>query len=428
MSERLEENRFATDTATPSSVVAEPSLKDSPQRWWLVALLNLGLLFCYIHRSGLAVAAPFIISDLGLSTAVTGVLLSAFFWPYAFMQMPAGWVVDRFGVRLTYAAGYVLGSVAAAATGLAQGTASLVLVRMMLGVGQAALFPASSRATANWFHDRERGVVTALYLTGNRLGQALINGGGAILLAVIGWKMFFTTIGLFPLVFLLPWMLFLRKWERPSIGRSEVSLTESFALLKQRSALGIFLGFFAYDYVWFLFLTWLPAYLVIERHCTTREMAIFSSVPYLFGMLITLGSGALSDWFVRRGYDEVRVRKTFVTVGLAIACLIVPAGIVEDKMTAVYLLTVSLCGLNVCAPNAWSLTQAAAEKKIVGTVAGIQNFGGNVGGIIAPALTGYIAHVTGSFALALGVAGAILIGGIFAYWLMITKKVEMPNK
>ena len=122
MSERLEENRFATDTATPSSVAAELSLKDSPQRWWLVALLNLGLLFCYIHRSGLAVAAPFIISDLGLSTAVTGVLLSAFFWPYAFMQMPAGWVVDRFGVRLTYAVGYIVGSVAAAATGLAQGT------------------------------------------------------------------------------------------------------------------------------------------------------------------------------------------------------------------------------------------------------------------------------------------------------------------
>ena len=428
MSERLEANRLATDTAAPSSVVAEPSLKDSPQRWWLVALLNLGLLFCYIHRSALAVAAPFIITDLGLSTAVTGLLLSAFFWPYAFMQMPAGWVVDRFGVRLTYAVGYILGSVAAAATGLAQGTVSLILVRMTLGVGQAALFPASSRATANWFNERERGVVTALYLTGNRLGQALINGGGAILLAVIGWKMFFTSIGLFPLVFLIPWMLFLRKWERPSISRSEVSLTESFALLKQRSALGIFLGFFAYDYVWFLFLTWLPAYLVIERHCTAREMAIFSSVPYLFGLLITLASGALSDWFVRRGYDDVRVRKTFVTAGLAIACLIVPAGIVEDTMTSVYLLTASLCGLNVCAPNAWSLTQAAAEKKIVGTVAGIQNFGGNVGGIIAPALTGYIAHVTGSFALALGVAGAILIGGIFAYWLMITKKVEMPGK
>ena len=154
-------------------------------------------------------------------------------------------------------------------------------------------------------------------------------------------------------------------------------------------------------------------------------MAIFSSIPYLFGLVIMLISGTLSDWFVRRGYDELRVRKTFISTGLAIACLIVPAGIVEDKMTAVYLLTISLCGLNVCAPNTWSLTQAASEKKIVGTVAGIQNFGGNVGGIIAPALTGYIAHVTGSFVLALGVAGAILVGGILAYWLMVSKRVEM---
>ena len=157
-------------------------------------------------------------------------------------------------------------------------------------------------------------------------------------------------------------------------------------------------------------------------------MAVFSSVPYLFGLVITLASGTLSDWFVRRGYNELRVRKIFISVGLAVACLIVPAGIVEDKMTAVYLLTISLCGLNVCAPNTWSLTNAAAEKKIVGTVAGIQNFGGNVGGIIAPALTGYIAHVTGSFALALGVAGAILVGGILAYWLMVTKRVEIAGK
>ena len=410
-----------------SKLTRAPSLKNSPQRWFLLVLLNLGLLFCYIHRSSISVAAPFIIKDLGLNTAVTGVLLSAFFWPYAFMQTPAGWIVDRFGVRITYAVGFLLGSLATAATGLAQGTGSLILARMSLGVGQAALFPASARATANWFRERERGIVTALFLTGNRMGQALINGVGAILLTAIGWKMFFSAVGLFPLVFLMPWLLFLKKWERSSIAKSEASLIESFALLKQRSALGIFLGFFAYDYVWFLFLTWLPAYLVIERHCTTTEMALFSSIPYMFGLLITVAAGASSDWFVRKGYDEIRVRKIFICAGLALGCFIVPAGIVEDKMTSVYLLMVSLSGLNICAPNAWSLTQAASEKRIVGTVAGIQNFGGNVGGIIAPALTGYIAHVTGSFALAMAVAGALLVGGIFAYWLLIERQVELPK-
>ncbi len=416
---------------TPSPI-PQPELRDSPQRWWLAVLLNLGLLFCYVHRSALSVAAPYMIKELGLSTAVMGVLLSAFFWPYAFMQTPAGWIVDRFGVRRVYAIGFVLTSIAAAATGLARNLTTIVLMRMFVGVGQSAVFPASSRATSNWFHDRERGLVTALYLAGNRLGQALINGIGPMLLAVIGWKLFFSTIGIIPLLFLLPWMLFLRKWEKPatnkSADRTDASFMESLALLKQRSALGIFLGFFAYDYVWFLFLTWLPGYLVIERKCTPTEMAVFSSVPYLAGLMITILSGMLSDWFVRRGYDELRVRKIFIAVGLAIGCLIVPAGIVEDKMTAVWLMAIALCGLNICGPNTWSLTQAASEKKIVGTMAGIQNFGGNVGGIIAPALTGYIAHVTHSFAIALGIAGAILVGGILAYWFLVNAKIKIGPK
>jgi ACS family glucarate transporter-like MFS transporter len=409
-----------------------PELKDSPQRWWLAVLLNLGQLFCYVHRSALSVAAPFMIKELGLTTAVMGVLLSAFFWPYAFMQTPAGWIVDRLGVKRVYAIGFLLSSIAAAATGLARNLVMVVMTRVLVGVGQSAVFPASSRATSNWFHDRERGMVTALYLAGNRLGQALINGVGPLLLAVIGWKLFFSAIGIIPLLWLLPWILFLRKWDRPAIdksaGKTDATFLESLALLKQRSALGIFLGFFAYDYVWFLFLTWLPGYLVIERKCTSTEMAVFSSVPYIFGLIITLLSGALSDWFVRRGNNELLVRKIFIVVGLAIGCLIVPAGIVEDKMTAVWLMAISLSGLSMCGPNTWSLTQAASEKKIVGTMAGIQNFGGNVGGIIAPTLTGFIAHTTNSFAIALGIAGAILIGGICAYWWMVSETVKMERE
>src|SRR5207245_11323396 len=109
-----------------------------------------------------------------------------------------------------------------------------------------------------------------------------------------------------------------------------------------------------------------------------------------------------SDWLVRRGYEEKNVRKVFIVAGLAVGCLIVPAGIVADKITAVWLLTISLCGLGISAPNTWTLTQAVCEKKIVGTVSGIQNFGGNIGGILAPFLTGLIAHVTDSFVLAFG--------------------------
>ena len=199
-------------------------------------------------------------------------------------------------------------------------------------------------------------------------------------------------------------------------------------LLRNRSVLGIFLGFFAYDYVWFVFITWLPGYLALERNFTPSEMAIYSSVPYLPMSAIIILAGIFSDWIVKRGREEKKVRKLFIIVGLAIGCLIVPAGFVSNKLVAVTLLTISLCGLGICSPNTWTLTQAVCEKKIVGTVSGIQNFGGNVGGIIAPALTGYIAHVTNSFALAFGVAGAVLVVGIFAYWFLIGDEVTSDNR
>lgn len=406
------------------------SLKESSQRWWLLVLLVTGMIICYFHRAALSVAAPFMIEEMHLNKAVMGVLLSAFFWSYSFMQIPAGWLVDRFGVRKAYALGFAVWSIASAMTGFARNLYALIALRMTLGVGQSVAFPASARAVANWFHDRERGSVTATYLTGVRVGQALAGAVGVFLLARYGWEVLFLVTGAVPLLWLFPWIRFLRKWDETSAPSaapkvSGLSFFRSLALLKHRSVLGIFLGFFAYDYTWFLFTTWLPGYLVLERKFTAVEMGFYTSVPYLAMSVVILLSGFSSDWLIRRGYPEVGVRKAFIVVGLAIACLLVPAGMVEEKMTAVWLLTISLCGLGVCSANTWTLTQAVCSKNIVGTVSGIQNFGGNIGGVIAPALTGYIAHVTESFALALSITGAILVGGILSYWLLISDKVEV---
>jgi sugar phosphate permease len=419
--------------ATKIQTPATPSLKDSPQRWLLVALMSLGMFFCYVHRSALSVAVPFMIKELGLSTAVAGVLLSAFFWPYSFMQTPAGWAVDRFGVRRVYAWGYAAWSLAAAATGLARGLVALVVLRACVGAGQSVIFPAHARAVANWFSERERGTATAIANSGNRLGQAAVNGVGPLLIAAVGWQFFFFTTGLLPLVWLLPWVMFMRKWEGAKAAGDganrprEASFIESFSLLKQRGMLGLCLGYFCYNYAWILLYTWLPGYLAVERKFGPREMAFFSSVPYLAGFVIALLAGVAADWFVRRGLDELRVRKAFMTAGMAGACLIVPAGMVEDKLTAVWLLSVALCSLSVSGITSWALLQAVCEKKVVGTAGGLQNFFGNVGGIIAPALTGFIAHATGSFALALGLTGALLVVGIAAYWLMVSGRVMMGH-
>lgn len=428
-----------TVTASEAAKDVRPALKDLPQRWWLMILLVVAMLFCYAQRGALSVAAPFMAEDLGFNPAKTGVLLSAFFWVYAFMQMPSGWLVDRFGVRRAYSLGYAFWSLMSILTGLTKNLATLILLRVSLGAGQSVAFPASARATANWFQERERGTVTGLYLAGVRYGAALISLFGGWFLTRYDWRLFFVVVGAVSLVWLLPWMSFLRKWEETPKAASSTSSSsttapqqgasfkESLLLLKNRSVLGIFLGFFAYDYVWFVFQTWLPSYLMMERNFSAVEMGVFSAMPYLAMSVIILISGVASDWLVRRGYAEKTVRKALIVTGLLICCLIVPAGLVEDKMTAVWLLTISLSGLGIASPNTWTLTQAVCSKKIVGTVSGIQNFGGNVGGILAPLLTGYIAHQTGSFALALGLCGAILIGGIIAYLLLVEKRVEIDE-
>jgi ACS family glucarate transporter-like MFS transporter len=413
---------------------AEPGLRDSPQRWWLLVLLFAAMLISYVHRGAFSVAAPFMSKDLQLSKAGIGIVLSGFFWIYAFMQVPAGWVVDRFGVKRAYSLAFIFWSLATALTGLARGIVSLVGLRAAMGTGQAITFPATARAVANSFPERERGTVTAIYLTGVRLGQAFVSWFGAFFLARYSWKLFFLFIGLIPLIWLFPWTRYLSRWETNSNARSQsaaapdTSFWKSLLLLRHKSVFGIFLGFFAYDYVWFVFITWLPGYLVLERKFTTQEMGVYSAAPYLPMSLIIMLSGFLSDWLVRKGIEEKLVRRAMIVVGLAIGCLIVPAGLVTDKITAVWLLTISLCGLGICSPNTWTLTQAVCDKKIVGTVSGIQNFGGNVGGILAPALTGFIAHATDSFALAFGLCGLIMVVGMFAYWFLISDEVKIPEE
>lgn len=400
---------------------SELSLKESAQRWWLLGLLSTAMFFCYAHRGALSVAAPFLIQELHLNPASMGVLLSAFFWSYSLLQIPGGWIADKFGVRWSYAAGFALWAGATALTGFATGLISLIGFRILLGMGQSVAFPASARAVANWFPDRERGLVTGMYLSGSRLGQAFVTAAGGVLLVNYSWRMFFLVLGLASLIWILPWVRFLRPWEAASVRGSGKgsSMREMIALLKERKIAGIFAGFLAYDYVWFLFLTWMPGYLMLERKFTPKEMGIYSAVPFIAMFFVLLLAGIVSDLLIRRGYREVLVRKWFITAGFIVSLAMVPAAFVDDKSLCVWLLIVAICGLGIVAPNTWTLTQAVCEKPIVGTASGIQNFGGNLGGVVAPALTGYIAHVTHSFALAFCIAGGVSIAGIVIYWVLI---------
>jgi ACS family glucarate transporter-like MFS transporter len=419
-----------------NSVETKFSLKNSPRLWWLTFLLFSGMFFTYAQRNSLSVALPFISKEFNLNAAQKGWLLSAFSWIYCFLQVPAGNLTDRVGVRRSYSLGFLFWSLMTAVIGVAKGLWGLLAIRALVGLGQSVGFPASARAVSNWFRDGERGTVTAIYLTGVRLGQAAIGSLGAYFLIRYDWRLFFVVVGLLPLVWIVGWMLTLRRWEAPvaavenargenaAAQRKSFSLIEGIKLLKQKSVLGTTLGFFAYDYSWFVFTLWLPDYLMTVRGFSKAEWGFYQSFPYLAMSVVILVSGVLSDWLVRRGGNEIRIRKLFIVAGMLICCLIVPAGLVADKITSVWLLTVAVAGLGLATPNTWTLTQAVCGKEIIGTASGMQNFGGNLGGIISPALTGYIAHKTGSFVVALGIVGIVCVIGILSYWFLIDEKVE----
>jgi MFS transporter, ACS family, D-galactonate transporter len=184
---------------------------------------------------------------------------------------------------------------------------------------------------------------------------------------------------------------------------------------------GVFFGFFAYDYVWYLFLTWMPSYLMLDRNFGPREMATSNSIPFLIVSFVIVLAGVAGDSLVRAGWNEVTARKSIITTGLLIACLVVPAAFVQSSVVSAWLLGCAICGLGLAAPNSWALTQAVCPKPLVATASGVQNFGGNLGGVVAPALTGLIAHHTGNFRLAFLIAGGVLVCGIACYWLLISK-------
>lgn len=407
----------------------------SARRWILLGFLTTGMFFCYAHRGTLSVAAPFLMKDLGFNTAVMGILLSAFFWSYSIAQVPAGWMIDRYGLGPVYAVGFFTWTTAVALTSLCSSVSMLIGARMLLGLGQGVPFPASARAVSNWFSGRERGGVTGVYLSGNRLGQAAIAAVGPLLIASYGWRFFFLISALAGVVWLVAWIATMQLWQPERAVEQRVdptmrlSLREGWIQLRDRRILGVFLGYFAYDYVWFLFLTWMPGYLMLERKLSAREMGIYSSVPFAIVAIVIVFAGLAGDSLVRLGWDDVTARKILISAGMLIGCLIVPAAFVEDKLLSVWLLSGSICGLGIAAPNAWALTQAVCPKELVATASGIQNLGGNLGGVVAPALTGFIAHGTGSFGVAFVIAGVILLLGIANYWLLIPNvAARRPNR
>ena len=390
------------------------------RRWGIVGLLFAASFINYLDRATLSVALPEISRELGLAPATKGVLLSAFFWSYALMQVPIGRLADRSNLRWLYAGTFALWSLACGLTGLAGSLAVLILLRVLMGIGESVYLPGGTKIVTLLFSPRDRGLPSGLFDSGTRAGLAL----GAPLIAWLivghGWRNMFFLVGFTALLWLAPWIatcpshLRGRRATVPTPGAGPARDRFTF----DRNLLGICLGFFCFDYYWYLLVTWLPDYLVEVRHLTLLRAGLYSALPYfVFGASEPFG-GWLADRLIRFGWDETRTRKGIVTFAFLTGLLLIPAARVGTANAAIALIVGgSLVGLST--GNLIVILQSCAPPEQVGLWTGIENFTGNLAGILAPLATGFLISRTGSYFPGFLLAALVLVAGISAYWLVV---------
>ncbi len=389
----------------------------------MVLLLAAALLINYVDRGNLATAAPLLKDALKLSNAQIGLMTSAFFWIYAPGQIAAAWVVSKINAYRAMALGLVVWSAATLATGFANSFAMLLALRVLLGVGESVGFPASSKLLAQHLPHRRLGSANALVCAGVPLGPAIGTFFGGLLIAHTGWRLLFIAFGAVSLLWLIPWFAAMGGRSAEASRSSPVREPAYAELLSKRELWGASLGHFAHNYLLYLVLSWLPLFLVKVHHFSLGDMAKLGGLVYLLSAVVSLLAGAFADRWMAAGASSNRVRKTMmcasVIIGLSsmLACGLGSSQVAIGGLL-VYGLSLGLGGFNV-----FAIGQTLAGASATGKWIGVQNFMGNIAGILAPIVTGLIVDITGQFSAAFLVAAAISLFGLLG-WAFVIRKIE----
>ena len=428
-----------------SSQNSPPNARLPRRRWRIAWLLGIGVLVNFFDRVNLSVSHDSLIAAFGISDVVFGYLSSSYNWTYALCQLPIGVVLDKLGVRRVGRIGTFIWSAASFAASAAPNLSAFFGARFLLGIGEAPTFPSNAKAIGLWFPERERSFATSLNDSAAKFASAIGVPVIGVVLIHAGWRWSFAFTGAISFAyFLLFWRVYrdpnedpeLTEIERLYIEDQDASLAASERpeerssslgqLLSQRKVLGLALGFGAYNYVFFLLLYWLPAYLSSALHIDLLHSFLYTSVPWFVATATDLAFGGfLVDFLVQRGFGQSAVRRTVLIGGTAFGLGILGAAHAHSPSQALIWITVSLSGLAAAAPVAWSLPSFIARRPDVGKVGGIINFCGQVSGIAASILTGYLVSAHHSYASAFAVAAAYLAIGIAAY-LFLLGRIELP--
>lgn len=414
-------------------MTSTPPLPSPTTRWVLLSLLVVSILVNYIDRGALSVAVPSMELEFSLSDSQKGLLLSAFFWTYALLQLPAGWLVDRYDVKWVYAGGYLIWTIATALTGFVNGFAMLIAARLLLGIGESAAYPAISRLIVENYPENQRGTANSLIDAGTKIGPALSILAGGLLVDQFGWRPLFIVLGLGGFFWLGPWIRLIPSRPRQNQSstaaaaathkqgdtKAPVDRPSTIQVLLNPSVWGTSLGMFALGYVWYFLLTWLPSYLMDVHKFDLKETAVLAALPFLAMAASSVLSGWTADRWIARGGSTTLVRKGIALGGFLLAAgLLVAASLAASSTLCVVLLIATCCALGMFTANVWAMTQTMAGPA-AGSWTGIQNCIGNMGGIVSPLVAGWTVEATGSYQTAFYAAAIVMILGATAYLTLV---------
>ena len=356
----------------------------------LVALLTLALFINYVDRGNLATSAPMIKGQLHLDEEQIGYLISAFYWTYVVAMIPVGWATERFGAHRVLAVGAALWSVATLLTGFAGGIAVLLGMRLLLGLAESAIFPASSALLATYVPraslGKANGTISFGYLVGPAIGTFI----GGMLMAQYGWRAVFIGFGAASFLWLIPWLRFSARTASMAPAKpTEVSaVSPSYRqILRQRGLWGASLGHFAGNFTWYFILSFMPLYLVDVRHLSTESMAGVLGAAYFINAVCAVIAGWYADRWIRHGGSPTLIYKLLMNVCAVVSVAAMLGMVLLPAAYSIPCLVVYEIFLGFSSPGTFGIGQILAGPAATGRWIGVQNFCGNLAGIIAPALT-----------------------------------------
>ncbi len=418
-------------------------------RWAIIGVITLLTVTNYLDRGNLSVAAPLIERDLGVDNTAMGIVLSAFIWPYALMNLPTGWLIDRFGARALITIAAALWSVIATLTGFMRGISGFVALRVGLGISEAPLFPGALKATNAWFPDHERAAATSVYIAATQVGLAIAPPIATALMLAFGWPAMFIIMGLFGFAALALWLAIYREPDdharvhpeelayiragqrrraaaaRPPAER--VSAAEWMGLFRYGSIWTMIVGGFCLQYVFWFYIAWLPTYLERTHHFTIHRAGLVAAAPFVAGAVAVLLGGTVSDMLVRRGVEAFTARRVTITAGaLLTAAAMIATAFSTNAGLAVVLLTIGMFTYSLSSAPYWALaTDVVQTPRLVASVGSIQNFGGFFGGACAPIVTGIIVDRSGSFLLAILLTGVLALVSAVMYGIVLRRRLPV---